>query len=112
MSAPALIFMALSGSMTGVAIGILQQRVLRKQIYLIAPQWVWVNLIGWSIGCAVSEFSSEAFFGTLVWPIFIHLETVSILPLIIVSGVAGLTGGAITGIPLVRMLQQSESISS
>jgi hypothetical protein len=44
------------------------------------------------------------------WPFSILSS--DLIPIVVIAVVCGLIGGAITGIPLIRMLRQLESISS
>jgi hypothetical protein len=126
-------FMTLVGLVTGAVIGIQQRRVWRRQRYPV-KWWTLANAVGWALGCTLSEVvgemllhSSEAVsaFTTMAgpfdewgntashlpfWPF--SLLSSDLIPIVVIAVVCGLIGGAITGIPLIRMLRQLESISS
>lgn len=99
--------MALSGAAIGVAMGTIQQRAFATMGR--ASSWILTSAFGWATGCLVSGLLSAVLIQTPLWPgVVMQLRAgfAVIVDLVFFSGITGLVGGAITGIPLVRMLQR------
>lgn len=83
----------------GAIVALVQWPILRREIPNV---WMWIlaNVIGWTAGFYLSQFSLDLFFnGPAISPV----ASTSVL-----SGVSGLVAGAITGIALVLIVRQPE----
>ena len=83
----------------GVIVALVQWTLLHREIPNV---WMWVlaNIVGWTTGFYLSQFSLDLFFnGPAINPI----ASTSVI-----AGVSGLVAGAITGIALVWIVRQPE----
>ena len=83
----------------GVIVAFVQWPLLRREIPNV---WMWVlaNIVGWTTGFYLSQFSLDLFFnGPAINPI----ASTSVI-----AGVSGLVAGAVTGIALVWIVRQPE----
>ncbi len=101
------VLMGVAGAITGAIIGYMQKNLLQEQ-GLGIKRWILFNAAAWGIGCATSEIVVEALNETL-WPFLSLFDRSSpvYLAVIMLAVLCGLVGGAITGYPLMRALQQS-----
>jgi hypothetical protein len=85
----------------GAIVALVQWPILRREIPHV---WMWIlaNVIGWTAGFYLSQFSLELFFHQ---PVINPVASTSVL-----SGVSGLVAGAITGIALVLIVRQPERV--
>ncbi len=101
----AVLIMSIAGGVTGTAVGYKQKSILDKQGSDI-DNWILINAIGYTIGSTASEIVGRRLYESTIaiWPFGILLDSFS--PAIVPAVLCGLIGGAITGLPLVRMLRQ------
>ncbi len=99
------LFLAMCGLVTGVVIGYRQRRVLPDP-FRFTLRWALINAFGWAIGCAIIVPASWLLYGKTVYPFFGIIGNYAGQG-IITTALCGLVGGAITGYPLMRALQQS-----
>lgn len=98
-----LTFMGIAGAVTGATVGHKQKNLLKRQ-GLEINRWVLANTIGWAVGCTMSAILGQILYESFIWP----LGKAAFLPaLLVLAVICGLIGGAITGYPLMRALQQS-----
>ena len=83
----------------GIIVAVVQWPLLRREVPNV---WMWIlaNVIGWSAGFALSQVSLDLFFNE---PAINPVASTSVL-----SGVAGLVAGAITGVALVWIVRKPE----
>lgn len=84
----------------GVIVASLQWPVLRREIPNI---WAWIlaNVLGWTSGFFISQYLIDLWFGSG--------SSSQVLVTAVLSGVSGLTAGAVTGLALVWIVRQPES---
>ncbi len=100
------LFMVAAGAMTGGAVGYFQGNLLQQR-GLSRSHWITICAIGWAIGCMIGEIVGQSVLGTMLWPLAaIDAAGDKIAFGILATILCGLMGGAITGLPLVRMLSQ------
>ncbi len=104
------LILGMFGAVAGLVLGYFQINAISQRTPSMAA-WQITSAIAWAAGCIASELVNKVLSDTYFWPISFVLATRSSLGSAIAAAAAcGFTGGAITGIPLARMLRQSESI--
>ncbi len=99
------LFLAMCGLITGAAIGSRQRRVLRDSS-LRKLHWTTINAVSWAIGCTAIVPLSWLLSGGMLYPFFGLVGNYLLVSVTLIA-VCGLIGGAISGYPLMRALQQS-----
>lgn len=82
----------------GIVVSVVQWPTLRREIPNL-PLWMLANVIGWTAAFVISQL-----LGTL----YLQLSIPPELTAAIISGISGLTAGAITGAALIWIVRQPE----
>ena len=101
-----ILLMAVAGATTGGVVGYFQGNLLQKR-GLSKSYWIRICATGWAIGCMLGEVVGQSVLGTMMWPLAAIDAASDKIILAIFAMISGLIGGAITGYPLMRALQQS-----
>lgn len=99
------LFLAMCGLITGASIGYRQRRALRDSS-LGKLHWTTINALSWATGCAAIVPVSWLLLGNTLYPFF-GIVGNNVIQSVTLNALCGLVGGAITGYPLMRALQQS-----
>lgn len=99
------LFLAMCGLITGATVGHRQSRVLLDSS-LGKLHWTAINSLSWGISCAAIVPLSWMLSGGMLYPFFGIVGNYLVQSIALIA-LCGLVGGAFTGYPLMRALQNS-----
>ncbi len=99
------LLMVVAGATTGGAVGYFQGNLLQRR-GISRSSWIKISALGWAVGCMIGEIVGQSVLGTILWPLAPINAPGDKFILAILAMISGLIGGAITGYPLMRALQQ------
>ncbi|HSM72967.1 MAG TPA: hypothetical protein VK851_15630 [Anaerolineales bacterium] len=87
----------------GAIVGVIQWQMLRREIPSLLA-WVAINSLGWAAGLWTSQFVLDLFFNT---PVIEPVVSTSVI-----AGTSGLVAGAITGLALVWIAREPDTVEA
>ena len=97
--------LALAGGITGIALGSVQRRIMRRKMPLI-NHWKSVNAVSWMLGCTLGASLGIILNQNPIW-LYVRFAKSELAVNVLCAISTGLVVGVITGYPLMCALRQS-----